>query len=264
MHGGLLFPHRTNSQRSCSSRRSRMCRSRNVLANITSIKYAVEKRKKIFDNRTSQDPLYYGASTENKNDHGTGHICVVAPNGDVVSVTSSINYIFGAKFMSESTGIILNDSMDDFSIPGESNVFGFPSSPTNYIEPGKRPMSSMCPSIILNNGYVYMVIGGAGGSKIISNVLQVIINRLYYRYNLEDATDEERIHHQLFPMSLQLENMFLRTKPDIVDGFQEIGHELTFSKPDGFAAVTSICRDDYGRLEGVTDKRRGGSVAYLY
>ncbi|XP_074032258.1 scoloptoxin SSD14 [Leptinotarsa decemlineata] len=235
-----------------------------ILANITSVKYAVQTRKKIFDNRTSQDPSYYGAFTENHNDHGTAHICVVAPNGDVVSVTSSINYIFGAKFMSESTGIILNDSMDDFSIPGEPNIFGLPPSPTNYIEPGKRPMSSMCPSIILDNGNVFMVIGGAGGSRITSNVLQVIINRLFYRFGLIRASNEERIHHQLFPMILQLENEFLQKKPDIVDGLREIGHKLTFSDPDGFAAVTCISRDNGERLLGVTDKRRGGSVANLY
>ena len=81
---------------------------------------------------------------------------------------------FGAKFRSKQTGIILNDEMDDFSTPGQKNGFGIPPSPANYIEPKKMPMSSMCPSIILNeNGDVRLLIGAAGGSKITTSVAQV-------------------------------------------------------------------------------------------
>lgn len=86
-------------------------------------------------------------------------------------------FSFGSRVRSQSTGIILNDEMDDFSVPGKLNAFGIPPSPTNFIEPGKRPMSSMCPSIVLDrNGDVLLLIGGAGGSKITTSTAIVSIN----------------------------------------------------------------------------------------
>ncbi|KAG5866055.1 hypothetical protein JTB14_004440 [Gonioctena quinquepunctata] len=238
---------------------------KDILANISCKEYARHIRHKIRDNTTSQDPEYYGAYSGNSEDYGTAQISVLAPNGDAVSVTSSINYIFGAKFLSASTGIILNDSMDDFSSPGETNQFGLPASPSNYIVPGKRPMSSMCPSIILDkNKDVSLVIGGAGGSRITSNVVEVIVNHVWFKMDLVNASDEERIHHQLIPMTLYMENDFLQNRINIVEGLEKIGHNLTFVEPDGFAAVTCIAKNEDRSIVGAYDKRRKGSVAYVY
>ncbi|KAG5879189.1 hypothetical protein JTB14_032202 [Gonioctena quinquepunctata] len=235
-----------------------------ILAKATSKRYASLIRKKINAGKTSQDPHYYGADTKNVEDHGTANICVLAPNGDAVVVTSSINYIYGAKFISQSTGIILNDSMDDFSTPGGTNVYGFPDSPGNYIAPGKRLVSSMSASIILDsNKDVSMVVGGAGGSRIPTSVVQVILNHLGYGMDLEKASNKERIHHQLFPMTLQLEHDFLLKQVNILNALKKIGHNLTITVPDGFVAVTCISKDK-NSIVGTSDKRRNGSVDYVY
>ncbi|CAG9822957.1 unnamed protein product [Phaedon cochleariae] len=226
--------------------------------------YAEETRGRIFDNITFQDPEYYGAYSGNVEDHGTSHICVLAQNGDAVSVTSSINYVFGAKFMSESTGIILNDSMDDFSLPGETNQFGLPPSPTNYIVPNKRPMSSMTPVIFLDsNREVVMITGGAGGSKIISNVIQVMVNHLLYGMDLKSSIDAIRLHHQLIPMILTFESEFMTQAPNVVEYLQHVGHNITFNAADGFASITAISRDARLGVTGAADRRRLGDVAYI-
>lgn len=114
---------------------------------------------------------------------------------------------FGSYLRSRSTGILLNDEMDDFSAPNITNYFDVPPSPNNYIQPGKRPMSSMCPSIIIDgNGNVVMSIGAAGGTKITTSVALIIARHLWFKMPLQAAVDEARFHHQLFPMSITFEN----------------------------------------------------------
>lgn len=103
--------------------------------------------------------------------------------------------------------------MDDFSSPNITNGFDIPPSPANYIEPGKRPLSSMAPTIIVDeDGDVVLVIGGAGGSKITTSVALVILRYLFFGEDLERAMDEKRLHHQLFPMTVQYES-----------GYDEVG-----------------------------------------
>lgn len=134
-------------------------------------KFADETRNQIDDSRTVNNYTHYGASYAIVEDHGTAHINVLAPNGDAVAVTSTINNVFGSKLRSLSTGIILNDEMDDFSTPGKVNSYGVPASKANFIAPGKRPLSSMCPIIILDEKKdVRLLIGGAGGIKITTSV----------------------------------------------------------------------------------------------
>lgn len=133
---------------------------------LTNLTYADAIRKMIKDNQTSSDVNFYGAHFTNANDHGTAHMCILAPNGDAVSVTGTINYILGSMRISK-TGIILNDEMDDFAVPGNTkNIYGIPPSPANFIQPGKQPMSSMTPSIIVGKDGVRMIIGAAGGTII--------------------------------------------------------------------------------------------------
>lgn len=139
--------------------------------------FAAETRDRIDDSQTYNNFSHYGATYSLVEDHGTAHINVLAANGDAVSVTSTINNIFGSKIVSRSTGIILNDEMDDFSTPGKSNSYGVPASVANFIKPGKRPLSSMCPIIILDeHKNVRLLIGGAGGIKITSSVAYVSID----------------------------------------------------------------------------------------
>lgn len=139
--------------------------------------FAQAIRSTIYDDKTFNNMDYYGANFTNEEDHGTANTAVIAENGDAITVTSTINNYFGAKVRSRRTGIILNDEMDDFSTPGVVNSFGVPASPANFIQPGKRPMSSMCPAIILDRaGSVQLVVGAAGGTKITTAVATVRIN----------------------------------------------------------------------------------------
>lgn len=162
--------------------------------------------------------------------------------------------------MSPSTGIILNDEMDDFSSPDIVSIHGLPASPANYIRPGKRPLSSMCPSIVLDeDGDVKLVIGAAGGTKITTSVALVLMRRLWFNETLEKAVNARRLHHQLFPMQIQYEVNF---DQDIVDGLAQIGHNYTISDTDGFAALTAIAVEGSG-IEGVPDDRRSGQAVFL-
>ncbi|CRL08032.1 CLUMA_CG020993, isoform A [Clunio marinus] len=200
-----------------------------LMRNLTDIQYAEEIRELINDEKTSDDFEYYGARYENQEDHGTAHISILMPNGDAVAVTSTINYLFGAFFVSESTGIIMNNEMDDFSTPGFVNIYGIPASPANFIQPGKNPLSSMMPSILLDEN---------GNPKQINNWWSCA----------------RRLHHQLAPMHVQFDTDF---DQDIVRDLNEkYGHQIVENPPDGgFAAVVGIAKND-GVVEGVVDPRR--------
>ncbi|KAJ8923080.1 hypothetical protein NQ315_001632 [Exocentrus adspersus] len=235
-----------------------------LVANLTSKAYAEDIRSLIYDNQTFQDPLYYGADTATVEDHGTAHISVLAPNGDAVSITSTINFYFGAKFASNSTGIILNNQMDDFSSPNITNGYDVPPSPANFIRPGKRPLSSMSPSIVVDsNGNVILITGAAGGTKITTTVALLIIKHLWFGMDLKTAVDDKRLHHQLFPMSITYEGGYSAEAVDIVEALYDIGHNYTIqAASDGFAAATSISRHRIdSKVTGVSDRRRPGSVS---
>ncbi|KAH8245450.1 hypothetical protein KR032_010477, partial [Drosophila birchii] len=178
-----------------------------VYENLIDPAFAAEIRKLIRDNTTFEDMAYYGANFTNVEDHGTAHISVLAPNGDAISVTSSINADFGAKVRSRQTGIILNGQMDDFSTPGKTNNYHLPASPANYIKPGKRPLSSMCPSIVLDaHGNVKLIVGGAGGAMITTTVSQTMLKYLVLNETMKEAVNGPRIHHQLTPMTISTEH----------------------------------------------------------
>jgi gamma-glutamyltranspeptidase len=141
-------------------------------------------------------------------DHGTSHISVVDKFGNAVSVTTTINTYFGSKVISKSTGILFNNEMDDFSIPNSTNFFGLHPSKINYIFPLKRPLSSMSPMILTDrkNGRVNMVGGASGGPHIITSTAQVLLNFLARGMDLLAAVSEPRLHSQLIPDSVYLEN----------------------------------------------------------
>lgn len=155
----------------------------------------------------------------------------------------------------------MNNLMDDFSTPGLINDFGIPPSPANFIKPGKQPMSSMTPTILINNyDEVEMVIGGAGGSKITTMVAYVMIRHFLYGETIEDAIAARRIHHQLAPMVLNYEYGF---DDDVVKELMRLGHVMEVLPNDsGFAALTAISREG-NKYSSVVDSRRGGSIAYI-
>lgn len=158
--------------------------------------------------------------------------------------------------MSESTGIIFNDEMDDFSIPkpGNTNI----PTPPNFIAPGKSPLSSMTPVLVLNeNNDVTLILGGAGGFMIPTSVIQVILNYMYLNQSLQSSIDMKRLHHQLQPMTVRHENGYNSVVLEYLSGQ---GHELTEAAPlTGFAAIAGIGIRN-GKIEAAMDERRGGKV----
>ena len=170
---------------------------RDAVSNLTSTSWWGEVVSRISDVTTSEDPAWYGGQFSQVEDGGTAHMSILSPAGDAVSVTSTINTLYGSKvvivgfcvslkssgvqFMSPSTGIILNNQMDDFSYPNIINAYGVRPSESNMVAPGKRPVSSMSPTILVDtDNRVTAVVGASGGTKIITAVAQVL-------YRLEQA-----------------------------------------------------------------------------
>jgi len=232
---------------------------RQLVNNLTSSEWWVETVARISDLTTSPDPAWYGAKFSSVEDSGTAHISILSPAGDAVSVTSTINTLYGSKFMSPSTGIILNNQMDDFSYPNLINAYGVSPSESNMVSPGKRPVSSMSPSILVDSSNrVISVVGASGGTKIITSVAQVLYRTVYLGQSVKQAVDARRLHHQLLPMVIVYEDGVTQW---MVDGLEKIGHNMTKISVGG-SIVQAIFVD---RLTGVitanADFRKAGTVA---
>ena len=201
-------------------------------------------------------PKFYGGS-HTGDDAGTSHLSVVDAEGNAVALTTSINTSFGSKLVVPGTGIILNNTMDDFSArPGVPNVYGLIGSEANSIEPGKRPLSSMTPAIVLREGSAVAVAGGSGGPLIITSTLQSLLNTIVFDLDASSAVAAARIHHQWMPPVLMLEE----SMPSIVSHpLGRLGHKLYRSSRSG--AVQLIRRTPDGWLEGAADPRKGGRAA---
>lgn len=227
-----------------------------AIAEMSSPQYSEYIRSKIRNDTTFYDIGYYGANATSVEDHGTAHFSILASNGDAVSLTATINDVMGSLVMSESTGIIFNDEMDDFSIPkpGNTNI----PTPANFITPGKSPLSSMTPVIVLDDkNDVKLILGGAGGYMIPTSVVQVILNYMYLNQPLQTSIDMKRLHHQLQPMTIRHENGY---DSKILEHLRSKGHDLLEAAPlSGFAAIAGIGIRD-GKIEAGMDQRRGGKV----
>lgn len=158
------------------------------------------------EDRTFGPKHYSNRITTSRLEHGTSHVSILDVNRTAVSVTSTINLPFGSGVMSARSGILLNDQMDSFTTSASrTNAYGMYPSNENRVEGGKRPISSMSPTIVLKNGRVYMVIGGSGGPKAVSGVLQTLLNVVDFGDWIADAISAPRVHHQLVPNEVSLE-----------------------------------------------------------
>ncbi|XP_014855401.1 PREDICTED: gamma-glutamyltranspeptidase 1-like [Poecilia mexicana] len=227
-----------------------------LIKNMTSTSYADVMRAKITDD-TTHPMEYYEPQFWLPENHGTSHLSVVSEDGSAVAATSTINHYLGSKVMSGSTGIILNNEMDDFSSPYIINGFDVPPSPSNFIKPGKRPMSSMCPTILFDkNNNVKMVVGGSGGTKITTSIAQVILKALFFGFDVDKAVTDPRLHNQLSPNTTQAESDFDK---EIMDGLAKKNHVTAFLTSPG-AVVQAVLRRD-NKLSAKSDPRKGGYAA---
>ncbi|KAL9549312.1 hypothetical protein MBANPS3_005268 [Mucor bainieri] len=220
--------------------------------------YAADIRQMITDD-TTHDPLYYNPKFDHIESHGTMHLSVVDEHDGAVALTSTVNLIFGSHIMDPSTGVILNDEMDDFSIPGVPNMFGLYPSEYNYAGPRKRPLSSITPTIIEKDTRFEMAVGGSGGSIIPTATLNAIINVLDYGQDLYTAIAAPRVHHQLLPNVAIVENGYSKSKQDALAAKK---HSV-FVLPQNFSisAVQAVRRLPDGTLEAASDPRKMGIAA---
>ena len=188
----------------------------------------------------------------------TTHIAAVDSEGYWVGITATINTTFGSKVIVPGTGVVLNNEMDDFAArPGAPNAFGLIGAENNSIHPGKRPLSSMSPTIVLKDGKPILTCGAAGGPKIITQVLLTIVNHLDLGMPLDRAVGESRFHHQWFPDSLMVESTFpFAARDDLA----KLGHSITVLETGG---VTQAIARDGDKFIGVNDPRIPGRAAGL-
>ncbi|SPO03957.1 related to gamma-glutamyltransferase [Cephalotrichum gorgonifer] len=212
----------------------------------------------ILDDRTQPVNVYDPRGVYVPDNHGTSHFSTVDADGMTTACTSTVNTLFGSQVMDPATGIILNNEMNDFSIPGVRNEFGFEPSEANYIRPGKRPLSSITPFIISSPDSLFSI-GAAGGSRIISSTAQAIWHLLEHNMTLAQSLSEPRLHDQLIPNRVTFEYAF---DNGTVQSMAERGHEVAWVK-EGQSALQGVGYQR-GRFEAVGEPRQkssGGSIA---
>src|ERR1019366_2401675 len=154
----------------------------------------------------------------------TTHYSVVDSEGNAVAVTTTLNDAFGSRVTSGSLGFLLNDEMDDFAVKlGVPNMFGLIQGPANAIAPGKRPLSSMTPTIVLEDGKLRYVLGSPGGARIITTVGNIFLSAAEGGLNIQEAVDAPRFHHQYMPDKLYLEPGF---SPETLTGLRSMGYKV--------------------------------------
>ncbi len=191
----------------------------------------------------------------------TTHFSVVDSEGNAVAVTYTLNGGFGNGITVPGLGFLLNNEMDDFTTKtGEKNLFGLVQGEANSIKGGKRPVSSMVPTILLRDGKLFMTAGAPGGSRIPTAVLQVILNVVDFGMNVQDAVDAPRFHHQWLPDKLSLERTI---SPDTVSLLKTWGYDVDYSPGVVLAQVAAIVNDG-GWLQGASDGRSAAGKASGY
>lgn len=223
------------------------------VAQLTSKAYARELAGRIRETAVAPAAAY-GSPPD---DAGTSHFCVADRWGNVVSCTETINTEFGSLVVAERVGIVLNNEMDDFTAePDQPNAFGLSQSRHNAVAPGKRPLSSMTPTIVLRDGTPVLAVGASGGPVIITATLQVLLAVLEYGQPLAEAIESPRFHHQWAP-NLLYYNQF-PADGSLVAGLKERGHELSARTRE---AVVQALQIDGETLIGASDPRKGGQPA---
>lgn len=226
---------------------------------LASKEYAVRLREKIsLEHAVPSAEIRHGnpAPYESPN---TTHYSVMDRFGNAVATTTTLNFSYGTGITAAGTGILLNNEMDDFSSkPGTPNAYGLLGNDNNAVEPGKRMLSCMTPTIVTKNGRAWLVTGSPGGSRIITTTLQILLNTIDHGMNVREATDAKRIHHQWMPDELYVERGF---NPDTAAQLKKLGHTVV---ERGSMGVTQTIMWDGRRFSGAADTRIHSSTAMGY
>ena len=220
--------------------------------------YIRERRASIDpDHATPSDQLNPGKPAGRESSETT-HYSIIDASGNAVAVTYTLNNGYGSGVTVPGLGFLLNDEMDDFTAkPNTPNMFGLVQGEANAIEPGKRPLSAMTPTIVVRDGKPFLVLGAPGGPRIITAVLQVLLNVIDFHMNIQDAVDAPRFHHQWKPDRLYLE---AGISPDTVALLEAMGQQVDYSPGVVLARISAILNDS-GWLQGAADPRWTGKAA---
>jgi gamma-glutamyltranspeptidase/glutathione hydrolase len=230
------------------------------VAGLISKDYAMKLQSKINTERaTPSDEVSPGTPGGYKKGVDTTHFSVIDRNGNAVSNTYTLNFSYGTKLTVPGTGILLNDEMDDFSSkPGVPNAYGLIGGEYNSIQPEKRMLSSMTPTIVLKDKRPYLVTGSPGGSRIITAVLQILLNVIDFNMNIATATNAVRVHHQWLPDEVVVEEGL---NGDTMRLLREMGHGVVIGNTIG--STESVMKIG-NFLYGASDPRTPGSLTLGY
>jgi len=229
------------------------------VAALMSKEYAARQRAGIdLDHATPwTDALSATPPPPPRESSNTTHFSIVDSSGNAVSNTYTLNFPYGVGLVADGTGVLLNNELDDFTAaPGASNAFGLVGFEANLPGPGKRPLSSMTPTIVLKDGRPVLVTGSPGGSRIISTVLQVVVNVLDYKMDVAVAVAAPRLHHQWLPDVVRVERGFA---DDVLGALRARGHEVI--EPLGQTSANSIAVTPNGLLGAPDPRTRGAEAA---
>jgi gamma-glutamyltranspeptidase/glutathione hydrolase len=228
------------------------------IARLVSKPYAAALRGEIGERATPATDIHPGKPAEPEG-RNTTHFSVIDRDGNAVSNTYTLNFSYGLGLVADGTGVLLNNELDDFTAkPGAANAYGLVGFDPNLPGPGKRPLSSMTPTIVLKNGKPFLVTGSPGGSRIITAILQVITNVIDFHMSLADAVSAPRLHNQWQPEQTFVEPGF---DPAVLDALKARGHVLVPTAPHTSANSIEVTKDGY---VGVADRRTRGAVAAGY
>ncbi len=224
---------------------------------LTSKDYAAELRATIDPQKATDSASLKPGNPAPYESNETTHFSVVDKFGNAVSNTYTINFSYGSHIVVDGAGFLLNNEMDDFSAkPGVPNAYGLLGGEANKVEPGKRMLSSMSPTIVQKEGKNFLVTGSPGGSRIITTTLQVLMNVIDHNLNIQAAVNAPRVHHQWLPDEIRVEEGI---SPDTVGLLEGMGH--TVSEQAAMGAIQSIMVGEDGTFYGGADPRRSTSSA---
>ena len=214
------------------------------LSMLTSKKYAIDRMNDFYADKATSSTVIFAGDPNDYESPETTHYSVIDKDGNAVSVTTTINLGYGGGFLVEGAGFFLNNEMDDFSVkPWVPNAFGLVGNAANAIQPGKRPLSSMTPTIVLKNKEPFIILGSPGGSRIITAVLQTILNVTVHNMNIQKAVSAPRVHSQWLPDVIMAESYSIIK--DVETSLINKGHKILPYKNVGDVNAILINEDGY-------------------